>query len=44
MDDWLEAFHPIYYHVFIRFGKWEEIIKYDIPENKNLYIVTTVTA
>jgi tetratricopeptide (TPR) repeat protein len=44
MADWLEAFFPIKWHVWIRFGRWLEIINEPIPEDRELYCVTAATA
>jgi tetratricopeptide (TPR) repeat protein len=41
MADWLEGFVPIKMHVLIRFGKWQEIIDTPLPEDQDLYCVTT---
>jgi tetratricopeptide (TPR) repeat protein len=41
MADWLEAFVSIKLHVFIRFGKWPEIIAAPLPADQKLYCVTT---
>jgi tetratricopeptide (TPR) repeat protein len=41
MADWLEGFVPMKMHVFIRFGKWREIIAEQPPANQALYCVTT---
>ena len=41
MADWLEAFVSIKLHVFIRFGKWQEIIAAPLPADQKLYCVTT---
>jgi tetratricopeptide (TPR) repeat protein len=41
MADWLEGFISMKQHVYIRFGKWQEIIDQAIPENPELYCVTT---
>ena len=41
MADWLEGFVSIKQHVLIRFGRWEEIIAQDLPEDQELYCVTT---
>ena len=41
MADWLEAFVPIKQHVLIRFGKWHEILEQPLPEDQDLYCVTT---
>ena len=43
MADWLEAFAAIEQHVLVRFGKWEEILEQDLPEDRELYCVTTAT-
>jgi tetratricopeptide (TPR) repeat protein len=41
MADWLEAFVSIKFHVYIRFGKWQEIIAEPLPSDQKLYCVTT---
>jgi tetratricopeptide (TPR) repeat protein len=41
MADWLEGFVPIKQHVLIRFGRWQEIIEQPLPEDQELYCVTT---
>jgi tetratricopeptide (TPR) repeat protein len=41
MADWLEGYIPIKQHVLIRFGKWQEILDQPLPENRELYCVTT---
>jgi tetratricopeptide (TPR) repeat protein len=41
MADWLEGFVSVKQHVLIRFGKWDEIIAQDLPENQDLFCVTT---
>ncbi len=41
MADWLEGFVPMKQHVLIRFGLWDDIIAQDLPENQELYCVTT---
>lgn len=41
MADWLEAFVSIKLHVYIRFGKWQEIIAAPLPSDRKLYCVTT---
>ena len=43
MADWLESFVPIEQHVMVRFGKWEEILEQELPEDRELYCVTTAT-
>jgi tetratricopeptide (TPR) repeat protein len=39
--DLLEAFFSVKMHVLIRFGKWQEIIDEPLPEDQELYCVTT---
>ena len=41
MADWAEGFVPMKMHVLIRFGKWREIIDAPLPENQELFCVTT---
>jgi tetratricopeptide (TPR) repeat protein len=41
MADWLEAFVSMKQHVLIRFGKWREIIDQPLPQDPQLYCVTT---
>ena len=41
MADWLEGFLPMKLHVLIRFGRWHDIIAAPMPEDANLYCVTT---
>ena len=41
MADWIEPFVPMKQHVYIRFGKWQEILDQPLPENQELYCVTT---
>lgn len=41
MADWLEGFVPMKQHVLIRFGKWQEIIEQPLPDNPELFCVTT---
>jgi tetratricopeptide (TPR) repeat protein len=41
MADLLEAFFPIGVHVMIRFGMWEELIAEQLPDDYELYAVTT---
>lgn len=42
MADWLEFFLAVRVHVYVRFGMWNEIVALPIPEDKELYCVTTV--
>ncbi|MFT5217932.1 MAG: tetratricopeptide (TPR) repeat protein [Planctomycetota bacterium] len=41
MADWMEAYIGIKAHVFIRFGKWQEIIDEPLPADADLYRMTT---
>lgn len=41
MADWLEAFIPMKQHVLIRFGRWHDILAQDLPEDSELYCMTT---
>ncbi|MEM9655622.1 MAG: hypothetical protein AAGA65_26285, partial [Actinomycetota bacterium] len=39
--NYLEAFYGMKVHVYIRFGKWQEIIDEPLPEDQELLCVTT---
>ncbi len=39
--DWFEGFLPMKQHALIRFGLWEEILAQPLPEDTELYCVTT---
>ncbi|NKB89449.1 MAG: hypothetical protein GKS06_14620 [Acidobacteria bacterium] len=41
MADWLEGFVSLKQHAYIRFGKWPEIIDQELPDNQELFCVTT---
>ena len=41
MADWLEGFIAMQMHGFVRFGRWEEVIAAELPEDAELYCVTT---
>jgi tetratricopeptide (TPR) repeat protein len=41
MADWLEGFVPMRLHVLIRFGKWQELINTPLPDDADLFCVTT---
>jgi hypothetical protein len=41
MADWLEGFVPMKQHVLIRFSKWQDIIEQPLPDNPDLFCVTT---
>ncbi len=43
MADWLEGFVPVKQHVLVRFGKWQEILAQPLPDDQELYCVTTAT-
>ncbi|KOS20793.1 hypothetical protein ESCO_004125 [Escovopsis weberi] len=41
MADWLEAFLSMRVHVLIRFGRWDAILALPLPQDADLYCVTT---
>ncbi|ODA83032.1 hypothetical protein RJ55_01541 [Drechmeria coniospora] len=41
MADWLEAFLAMRVHALIRFGRWRDILAIKLPEDQDLYCVTT---
>ncbi|CAI4212341.1 unnamed protein product [Parascedosporium putredinis] len=41
MADWLEFFNSVRVHVFIRFGRWKDLQVLPIPQDGQLYCVTT---
>jgi tetratricopeptide (TPR) repeat protein len=41
MADWLEPYVPLGLHVLIRFGRWQELIDLPLPDDRELYCVTT---
>ena len=41
MADWLEGFVSVKQHVLVRFGKWQDIINQELPEDRELFAVTT---
>lgn len=41
MADFVEGFLSMKQHVLVRFGKWHEIVAQDLPEDRDLYCVTT---
>ncbi|KAE8310265.1 hypothetical protein BDV41DRAFT_590545 [Aspergillus transmontanensis] len=43
LADWLEGFVAVRLHVMVRFGMWCEIIAMPLPEDQELYCVTTAT-
>ncbi|WWC91487.1 uncharacterized protein L201_006433 [Kwoniella dendrophila CBS 6074] len=42
LADWLEFFHSVRVHVYVRFGMWDEIKALPLPEDQELYCTTTV--
>ncbi len=43
MADWMEGYVAVEAHVYIRFGRWQEIINHQLPEDSQLYSMTTAT-
>ncbi|GIK05516.1 hypothetical protein Aspvir_009629 [Aspergillus viridinutans] len=43
MADWLENFMSIRLHVMVRFGMWEVLKQIELPNDSELYRVTTAT-
>lgn len=43
MAAWLEGFCAMRLHVYVRFGKWNEILDYPLPTDQDLYCATTAT-
>ncbi|KAH7316693.1 hypothetical protein B0I35DRAFT_354308 [Stachybotrys elegans] len=41
MADWLESFLAMRVHALIRFGRWKEITALNLPQDQDLYCVTT---
>jgi tetratricopeptide (TPR) repeat protein len=41
MADWFEGFVPMKQHVLIRFGLWHDILAQPLPDDEELYCVTT---
>ena len=41
MADWFEGFIPMKQHVLIRFGRWKDILAQELPEDAELFSVTT---
>ncbi|GAB1191935.1 hypothetical protein APSETT444_001119 [Aspergillus pseudonomiae] len=41
LADWLEFFKAVRIHVYIRFGLWDEIKNLPLPNDQDLYCVTT---
>ena len=43
LADFFEGYIAVRQHVFIRFGKWDEIIEQSLPADQDLYCVTVAT-
>lgn len=43
MADWMEGYIAVKAHVYIRFGRWQNIIDHPLPEDSDLYSMTTAT-
>ena len=41
MADWLEGFVSMKQHVLVRFGRWKTIVDQTLPDNPELFCVTT---
>jgi len=41
MADWMEGYIGMKAHVFIRFGKWQEIIDHPLPHDPKLYAMSS---
>ncbi|ATY59400.1 TPR domain [Cordyceps militaris] len=41
MADWLEAFLGMRVHALIRFGRWEDVLALEVPEDQELFCVCT---
>ena len=41
MADWMEGYLGMKAHVFIRFGKWQEIIDHPLPHDPELYAMSS---
>jgi tetratricopeptide (TPR) repeat protein len=41
MADWLEGFLTSRVHILVRFGRWNDILELKIPQDRELYCVTT---
>ncbi len=41
MADWLEGFLAMRVHALIRFGKWDDVLKLELPKDQDLYCVCT---
>jgi len=43
MADFIESYIPMKQHVQIRFGKWQDIIAQELPQDRELYCVTVAS-
>lgn len=43
MADFIESYISMKQHVYIRFGKWQEILAEELPDDRELYCVTVAT-
>lgn len=43
MADFIESYIPMKQHVYIRFGKWREIIAQELPADRDLYCTTVAS-
>ncbi|THY64501.1 hypothetical protein D6C99_00203 [Aureobasidium pullulans] len=43
MADWLEGFISVRPHVLIRFGRWDDILELQLPDDPKLYCVTVAS-
>ena len=41
MADWLEGYLSMETHALVRFGRWQQLIDYPLPEDQQLYSMTT---
>ena len=41
MADWLESWVSVRVHVLVRFGQWDALLALQLPEDQQLYCVTT---
>ncbi|ORY19020.1 hypothetical protein BCR34DRAFT_260416 [Clohesyomyces aquaticus] len=41
MADWLESWASVRVHVLVRFGRWDEILQLEFPQDQDLFCVTT---
>ena len=41
MADWLESFLAMRVHALVRFGRWKDLVALKVPQDQELYCVTT---